>query len=75
MDEQLHPGAGKVENSLLAAYSHSLGNELEALMSPGKEAHGSRGHAAGYVEEEGKSHPKSLFVRSAASIHSHTGEE
>jgi len=60
--------------SSLSDFAHNLGNELEARMSPEEKANGSMVHIAGYVGQEGGSHPEFWFVRNVTGIDPYTGE-
>jgi hypothetical protein len=58
----------------LGDFAHTLGSRLETQMSPREKDDGSMIHIAGYVEEEGRSHPEFWFVRNVTGINGDTGE-
>lgn len=62
-----------VANQTLESFSHKLKTALEDQMLP-EEKDGTLIHIAGYVEENGKSHPELWFVRNVHKMDLETGE-
>ncbi len=60
--------------SSLSDFAHNLGEALEVQMSPDEQSRRSMMHIAGYVQEDGLSHPEFYFVRNVTTINPDTGE-
>jgi hypothetical protein len=60
--------------SPLSKFANNLKVELEAHMLPEEKQNGSMVHIAGYIEENGLSHPEFWFVRNVTGIDPNTGE-
>ncbi len=63
-----------IANLTLEQFSRTLRDELQTNMLPDEKLGGSIIHIAGYVEQNGRTHPEFWFVRNVHGINQQTGE-